>query len=205
MQLSDWQRIEKIVRWAGLSVNSFALNIGLPRGENLYQIKRGNNGVSKELAEQIAAKYPEINRAWILTGQGEMLIGEGERSVIPAYDMDVVYLAGLDRLPNPSHTLSLPRIRNATFAAMVMNRAMEPGIPNGATVIVDEITPAQIIPGYPHIVVTDKISVLRTARRPAEEDRITLKALNPDFDDIVIDICEIRRVYAVRGHIYYNQ
>ena len=50
MLLDDWQRIEKIVRWTGLSVNSFALSIGLNRSENLYRIKRGDNGISKELA-----------------------------------------------------------------------------------------------------------------------------------------------------------
>ena len=63
MLLDDWQRIEKIVRWTGLSVNSFALSIGLNRSENLYRIKRGDNGISKELAELIAARYPEISRA----------------------------------------------------------------------------------------------------------------------------------------------
>ena len=29
-----------------MTVNYFALYIGLPRGENLYQIKKGNNGIS---------------------------------------------------------------------------------------------------------------------------------------------------------------
>ena len=84
MLLDDWQRIEKIVRWTGLSVNSFALSIGLNRGENLYRIKRGDNGISKELAELIAARYPEISRAWIITGEGGMFIGNTEeRNLIP--------------------------------------------------------------------------------------------------------------------------
>lgn len=205
MQLNDWQRIEKIVRWTGLSVNSFALNIGLSRGENLYQIKRGNNGISKELAEQIAAKYPEINRAWVLTGQGGMFIGEGERAAIPAYDIDIVYLSGLDKLPEPSHTLSVPRVKDSSMAALVMNKAMEPEIPNGATVLVKQIRPEQIVPGYPHVVVTDRISVLRTVRKAAEDDKLRLRAANPDFDDIIIDTCEIRKVFVVKGHIYYNQ
>ena len=100
MVLDDWQRIEKVVRWAGLSVNAFALHIGLHRGENLYQIKRGNNGISKELAELIVARYPEISRAWLVTGEGEMFAGGiAVRSMIPVYDTDVICLAQMERLP----------------------------------------------------------------------------------------------------------
>ena len=56
MVLDDWQRIEKVVRWAGLSVNAFALHIGLHRGENPYQLKPGNNGISTQLAELVVAR-----------------------------------------------------------------------------------------------------------------------------------------------------
>lgn len=205
MELTDWQRIEKIVRWTGLSVNSFALGIGLPRGENLYQIKRGNNGISKELAEQISARYPEVSRAWILTGQGEMLLGDGRRSAIPCYDTDLLHLAAQGKLPEPSHAVSLPRINVASFAGLIMNRSMEPDIPQGATVIVQEIGQQQMVPGYPYVVVTANIAVIRIVRKEPEEDKIRLVAANPDFDDMVVDICELRRLYRVKGHIYYNQ
>ena len=30
-----------LFRWANMTINYFALYIGLPRGENLYQIKKG--------------------------------------------------------------------------------------------------------------------------------------------------------------------
>ena len=41
--LTDWQRIEMVIQQSKLTVNAFARHIGLPRGENLYQIKKGNN------------------------------------------------------------------------------------------------------------------------------------------------------------------
>lgn len=206
MKLDDWQRIEKTVRWAGLSVNSFALNIGLQRGENLYQIKRGNNGISKELAELIVKKYPEISRGWILTGEGRMFLSDtGEKVNIQCYDADVLCIASAENLPEPSYLISLPRVRNADFAALNMNKAMEPEIPNGATVIVKQTEPDAIIPGYPYVVITNKISVLRTIKKGPAEDKIRLTAANPDFDEMIIDVCEIRKLYAVKGHIYFNQ
>lgn len=66
--LEDWKRIEQIIRESELSVNAFAHRIGLPRGENLYQIRRGNNGISRDLALRIHACFPQYGIGWILTG-----------------------------------------------------------------------------------------------------------------------------------------
>ena len=71
--MTNWQRLEQVVDWSNMSTNRFALSIGLKRSENLYQIKRGNFGISKELARLICQKYPEISKLWLLTGEGEML------------------------------------------------------------------------------------------------------------------------------------
>lgn len=206
MVLDDWHRIEKIVSWAGLTTNAFAINIGLPRGENLYQIKRGNNGISKEVAELISAKYPEISRAWVLTGEGEMLIGEsGERVAIPCHDIDILALAAMDKMPQASHVISLPRLRGAAMAGLLMNKSMEPDIPNGSTVVVSETTASEIVPGYPYVVVTGNFSALRTVKRKPGSDKLCLVAANPEFDDIETDLCEVKKIFRVKGHIYYNQ
>ncbi len=68
---ADWQRIQKLIEYSGeKSVTAFAHRIGLKRGENLYQIKRGNNKISRELAEKIVECFPEIAKSWLLTGEG---------------------------------------------------------------------------------------------------------------------------------------
>ncbi len=205
MVLDEWQRIEKIVRWTGFSVNSFALHIGLSRGENLYQIKKGNHGISKELAETISSKYPEISRGWLLTGEGDMFIADsGLRTAIPCYESDAIWLAGLDKLPQPAYVISLPRIGNASFAAMFAGKAMEPDIPNGATVIFKETGVENIVPGYSYLVVTDSITALRTVKKDPSGEKLKLTATNPAFDDITVDICEVRKLWVVRGHIVHN-
>ena len=60
---NNWQRIEAVIKWANMSTNYFARHIGLARGENLYQIKRGNNGISRDVAQRIVAKFPQIDKA----------------------------------------------------------------------------------------------------------------------------------------------
>ena len=56
---NNWQRIEAVIKWANMSTNYFARHIGLARGENLYQIKRGNNGISLDVADRIVSKFPQ--------------------------------------------------------------------------------------------------------------------------------------------------
>ena len=205
MILDDWQRIEKIVRWTGLSVNSFALNIGLNRGENLYQIKRGNNGISKDLAELISAKYPEISRAWIITGEGEMFVSDSQyRHVVPCYDNDALYLASLEDLPQPASLISLPKTKEVTFAALNLSSAMEPRIPVGAMMLLSETREDKIIPGLPYLIVSDRITVVRIVKREPQSTNLRLAAVNKEYDDIMIDECELRKLYLIKGHIYYN-
>lgn len=55
---NNWERIEAVIKWANMTTNYFARYIGLARGENLYQIKRGNNGISFDVANRIVAKFP---------------------------------------------------------------------------------------------------------------------------------------------------
>lgn len=70
----SWQRIEAIINhYRFISIHAFARELGLNSAENLYQIKKGNNGISMELAKRLTEKYPQLNRTWILTGEGTML------------------------------------------------------------------------------------------------------------------------------------
>ena len=66
--LEDWQRLQQIIDDSGLTINAFARHIGLSRGENLYQIKRGHNGISRDLALRIHTHFPQYGIGWLLTG-----------------------------------------------------------------------------------------------------------------------------------------
>ncbi len=76
VEKTAWQRVEAVIKWANMSTNHFARHIGLARGENLYQIKRGNNGVSLDVAGRIVNKFPQIDKLWLLTGEGQMFKAE---------------------------------------------------------------------------------------------------------------------------------
>ena len=199
--LDNWQRIERVVKWTGLSVNSFAHAVGLSRGENLYQIKRGNNGISRELASMIAAKYPQISRAWLLTGEGDMFAHEGRRRTsIPFYDADIEkYIASPERF-TPRNYISLPGVDDAEFAAIYSGRAMGEAVPAGSLVLVRRVVPENLIPGGDYVVVGEDFTMLRRVRREVGSGTLRLLPVDADnFDEIRMDAAAVRDLYLVRA------
>ncbi|MDR2912171.1 MAG: hypothetical protein LBV38_02565 [Alistipes sp.] len=197
--LNNWQRIERVVRWTGLSVNSFALSVGLSRGENLYQIKRGNNGVSRELAAMIAAKYPQISRAWLLTGEGDMFTDESAKRVsIPFFDVDVEkYVASPARFASRGY-ISLPTVEDAEFGAMYNGRAMGGEIPAGSMVLMKRVGIEGLIPGGDYVVVGEEFTMLRRVRREADSQVLRLLPLDADnFDEVRISVSDVKELYSV--------
>lgn len=77
--MTDSERIKEFRKFTGLNFSKLAEEIGLNTVQTLYDIKNGKHGISKDVAEKIQAKYLNVNIAWLLTGEGEMLI---ENSVV---------------------------------------------------------------------------------------------------------------------------
>lgn len=80
-----WERIEKVLKHAGMSTNYFAKYIGLARGENLYQIKRGKNRISLDVAQKIHEKFPKFSIPWLMFGEPELVENRGTIKILPLY------------------------------------------------------------------------------------------------------------------------
>lgn len=111
-----WERLHAVIRQAGMTTNCFARHIGLPVAENLYRIKRGQNGISRDVADRIVEKFPNISKGWLLTGEGEMFYNEDFRSAqIPYYETHVEdALSGLQVMP--SSCLYIPPMKDCEAA-----------------------------------------------------------------------------------------
>ena len=60
-----------------MTTNSFAKALGYSRSMTLYHVLNEKDGegrkISAKLATKICSVFPEIDKAWLLTGQGEMI------------------------------------------------------------------------------------------------------------------------------------
>ena len=199
----DWLRLEKVIKWAGLSVNSFARTVGLNRAENLYQIKKGNNGISRDLAFLIGTKYPQVSKGWLLTGEGNMFTNDSlQICSIPYYEMDVMKYV---RTPEEFQTrkfISVPAFEDADFAAIYYGEGMPSNVPSGSIVVLKRQTTDTIVPGRAYVVVCDKITLLRYVRSDSRDGRLRLVAQDSSmYDDVSIEESQIRDLFVVRGVI----
>lgn len=205
--MTSWQRLEQVIKWAGMSTNKFALGIGLKRSENLYQIKRGSFGISKELSSLITKKYPQINRAWLITGDGQMLAGTSAAgidpdTVIPFYNIDATQLASIDTEKHkPLYNISLPIA--ADFAAQCMGNSMAPEIANGATVVLKKADFDTFLPGSVYMVVAKDFTTIKMVRKVQGDDtKLLLVPRNTaEFDEIILEKSKIKKLFAVKAVI----
>ncbi len=216
--MTDWQRLEQVVKWSGMSTNKFALHIGLKRSENLYQIKRGNFGISKELARLIVEHYPQISQLWLLTGHGDMLHGEDSadaqmmsiskiKGAIPYYSMHADTLIGLDYSEiEPQSYMLLPSLEDCDLAAPITGNAMSPQIESGAVLALKKISIENLLPGQIYLVSTKEFAALRFLRAdPQSKNKVILIPQNTDsYDQISIDKSKINSLYLVRGVLNFT-
>lgn len=203
---TPWARLEQVIRRANMTTNYFARYIGLIRSENLYQIKRGNNGISFSLAERICHHFPDINKMWLLTGEGQMLYSDTSREgEVPYYKANVEEaVRGLAEL-TPTMYLQLPQPVYADFAMEYCGRAMGELTPAGTIVLLQKIDPDAMIPGSECVIVSKKIVTLRIVRAVVGEETLRLEAVDRDrFDDIVLPKQDVEVVYVVRGKLIIN-
>lgn len=84
--MNDSQRIKKVIKVTNhRSLSSFARSIGYERSETIRRIVIGENGISAKVARNIVNSFPSISYAWLLTGEGEMLLEQvaGELELQP--------------------------------------------------------------------------------------------------------------------------
>lgn len=182
-----------------MTVNYFAHHIGLSRSENLYRIKRGDNGISRDLANRIVGAFPEIDRVWLLTGVGHMLLSErdhGEQIPYYADDLETV-LADIDTR-SPSHYVYMPAINCCDIAVRNSSRAMCEPTWAATDVFLKKVEPSQIIPGSEYALVTQNYITLRKVRYGKDEDSFRLVARNKEeYDEIAIRRDEIIAAWRV--------
>ena len=189
-----------------MSTNYFARHIGLARGENLYQIKRGNNGISRDVAQRIVAKFPQIDKLWLLTGDGQMFVEPQLRGVqIPYYKVDVEQgIANLRHL-EPEGDFVVPQVGACDLAMLYTGRAMGQSIPAGTVVFLKNIDRDEIIPGEEYVIISRKIVTLRIVRTAEGGKRLRLVAGDKkNYDDIILDVSDIKAVYKVKGKLIIN-
>lgn len=209
------ERILAFIEKMGLTKAQFEKNAGLSNG---FVDKSGDNSRRSSL-DKISTAYPQLNMAWLLTGEGEMLNGTAPQQSsasaqpiksytrgVPYYNVD--FLGGFDLIFNdstiiPEYLIDFRDFNRATCWCNITGHSMEPEINHGDIIALREISDFSFIP-YGEIYAIVTTSGMRTIKRigpSSDPDCYALIPTNksPEYGVQEIPRTSIMRLFEVLG------
>lgn len=188
------------------------------RGIKTYNIVREVNGLSHKMLDAICNAYPEINRSWLLTGEGEpFLPGKEPRAASPAtlandairFWTDISATGGgvvsFEDLNTSEHkviNLDIPEFSSCTDAVSLYGDSMEPRFYSGDIILLERWKENYIEYGNTYLVISGSgHRMVKILRRSSQEGMVRCCSLNAQYDDFEIEMKDILNLYLVRGKI----
>ena len=200
----SWERLQRVIANSGLSVNGFASHIGLSRGENLYQIKRGNNAISKDVARRINEKFPQYSITWLMTGIPEapqFIVDENKVVRLPLYYNYTAENFSQQDEPDDHLILSASVANGAEMAVAYSDTILNPYLQNSLLLI--KRHDGQILYGNIYLVETRHFRLFRIVTKDEKHpDSVCLTTLQPSvFIPIIIPQKDITALWLVVGAV----
>jgi transcriptional regulator with XRE-family HTH domain len=79
--MNDSQKIEELLHYFRMEQKDFATKCGFDP-TIISHIKSGKTGISKRVLDKILETFQEINKSWLMTGDGDMLKKTTNQSII---------------------------------------------------------------------------------------------------------------------------
>lgn len=202
-KFDNWSRLLKVIERFGKTVNGFAMQIGLHRAENLYHIRKGNYGISADLADKIIACDPEIDRTWLLSGVGSILKSDNVQ-----YEQIPFYADELERvLPNiaelePTGQMTLPYQTGSDIVVRSFSKSMSDTISAAQDLFLKRTEVEDVVQGNEYVLVlnrpNDNVLWRRVRWVSRDDNKWRLVARNrEEFPDIFVDRCEVLEAWRV--------
>lgn len=206
--MSVKERLIEYLDFKGISKSDFGRAIGV---SSAY-VTSIRKSIDDEKVLRILEKYPDLNRDWLLYGEGEMLKTSAPVPVksltrgVPYYNVD--FLGGFDVILNdqtltPEFLIDFETYNRATCWCNITGHSMEPEITSGDIIALREVEDFSFLPlGEIYAIVTT--NGLRTVKRlgpSADPDKYSLVPANksPEYGVQEIPKTMIARVYEVLG------
>lgn len=80
------ERINEILKALQTNVKALSEALGYSRPQGLYDVVSGRTkNISADLANRIVTAFPEFNRTWLITGEGDMKVDQPGTGNISQY------------------------------------------------------------------------------------------------------------------------
>lgn len=215
------ERIRHFIEYRGITVKSFESAAGLSNG----YVNGIRKGIGSEKLADILRAFPELNRNWLLFGEGEMLRTDAPAVVsvsedtpppqlipappgkglplIPLPAMAGFLKGAADIDPNEIEWYFVPAFRDCQFLIRVKGESMSPRYLSGDIVACREVqdTGTFFQWGKTYVLDTDQGVVIKRVRPSEKENHILCVSDNPEYDPFDVPIAGIYHLAIVRGLI----
>lgn len=198
--------------------SELAKDIELKRPQAIYDILNPNKkvGISKNMAESICTKFPQINKSYLLTGEGDMLLKKDNESTSNSianqpssyitYLLPMSAMGGsLTGFAEPGVALQnceaiISPVKNIDFAITVYGESMAPEYPSGSRILIKKINPDIFINwGKVYVLDTPNGVIVKEIHESEKEGCVSCHSINPDpkFKPFDVPMDEIYGMYQV--------
>lgn len=201
-----WERMEEVIKATGHTVNSFAKHIGLPRGENLYQIKRGNNRISIDVARRVNEKFSQYSIAWLMFGEEEpprIVTDESQIVRLPLYYRCTTVDFPFQDEPDDYLILSVSVANGAEVAVAYSDDILNPYLRGAVLLLKKQQSEEPILFGNIYFVQLRGIQLFRIVKRyELNPEVVTLATLQPStLGEIDVGVEAIKGLWLAVGAI----
>lgn len=204
------QRIQDFIKYKGISVKKFEELCKLSNG----YISSMRKGFGADKLSNVLNVFPELNREWLLYGEGEMLRAETQEDKNPLVHGQITEEKSLiPLLPTSAQGGSLndfvisvkgsdcekvlSPIKGADFALPVAGDSMAPEYPNGSQIHVKKINEQAFIEwGKVYVLDTCNGVVIKQIVPSDKEGYVKCLSINPDPIFAPFEVC-LNDVYGI--------
>lgn len=217
--MSTKERILLFIEHVNISQGAFEKECGISNG----YINNIRESIGPKILDKITAKYPELNKIWLLHGEGEMLLKiagsqsknyiskrrdlkNSQTSIVKFYDVD--FAAGNVELfedeHKPTYEMDLPNFKGC-IAFRTYGDSMQPLINNGTIVIAKECKDWMDYIPYGEVfgvVTTDGRKYLKYIKKSEKPNtHISLHSVNKHYNPFDIPKSKIKSIWLVCGSL----
>ncbi|MBW4900495.1 helix-turn-helix transcriptional regulator [Prevotella melaninogenica] len=200
------------MKYKGLNDNKVTNSLGLSIG-TLGKSRKENRDLSDRNIENILKFYTDLNRTWLLTGEGDMLdtscnsIEDSQFS--SSSDLHLIPLLPVSAqggslndfvvsIKESSCEKIISPIKGADYAMSVSGESMAPEYLSGSQILIKRIDEKAFIDwGRVYVLDTCNGTVIKRLFPSETADKVLCKSINPEFPPFEVSLSDVYAVYRV--------
>ncbi len=211
-----FKRFDKYMKLKGLNDNQVTNECGLSQGL-LGQARTGKSDLGAKSIDKILNVYQDLNKVWLLTGEGDMLSSTSSAQPQPsvknervvddeAYKVPLVPISALGGSLNDFNTAVcrddcetvISPIKDIDMAIKISGDSMEPEYPSDSQVFIKKVNERAFLEwGRVYVLNTCNGIVIKRLMPTNDPNTVLCESINPKYPPFEVNLENVNGVYRV--------